>query len=723
MATRIELPKFQAFDANGDPLSGGLVYTYIAGTDTLKATYTDRAAGTENANPVVLDSRGEAVIYGDGSYKFVLKDSAEATIWTFDNIRGINENSLTTIGDYSGDFNAAITDIGATETTLVVDSASTMSGVVTVPTTCSVRVEKGGSIDQSTYALTFNGPFECGPFQAFTGTGTVSFGDNVHEILVEWMGNIDGTADDVQINAAITSASNNQKIKAYAPAYTCSSSIALNKSCTLELGTTIITSTADPAVQITANDVVLRGINRKESQIKNTTATENVIRSVGATRSGITIENLYLEGAGSSYVAQDRESENLIWFGDNPDAGTHSNIVIRDCYLTESLNGILFQFTDDSQIINNTFLNTNNGLRQLNLWSCDRILIEGNTFIDSGGMVNAIEFAHYTDDPCTRCEIIGNTFSGIYTPEVINLTGNKHIVSKNQIKSTGAGNAQGIQLLQASTDTAIVNYENIISENQIELTNAAAAYGIGLKDDGGDFGVKRNIICNNKINHGGAGPGIAQTGTGVNDNLIEGNIILGTGVGAAQDGIYFDSGSTGNTIRNNYISGVGRTGIWGNSAERLTLVGNEVTGSAGVGIQITNGDDHIINYNRVHSNTSHGMDNSSTTKLSFLGNVGHDNGGVQIYNTIDTLANDATPSVASGGPSWLTGGTTTITDFDDGYSGQIITIISEHAITITDGTNIFLNGSANFVMAATDTLTLICKDDLKWYEISRSDNT
>ena len=94
----------------------------------------------------------------------------------------------------------------------------------------------------------------------------------------------------------------------------------------------------------------------------------------------------------------------------------------------------------------------------------------------------------------------------------------------------------------------------------------------------------------------------------------------------------------------------------------------------------------------------------------------------RVTRQIETLANDATPSV-NGGRYFLSGGTTTITDFDDGATGQIITLIAEHAITITDGTNIFLNGSANFTMAATDTLTLICKADNKWYEISRSDNT
>lgn len=102
-------------------------------------------------------------------------------------------------------------------------------------------------------------------------------------------------------------------------------------------------------------------------------------------------------------------------------------------------------------------------------------------------------------------------------------------------------------------------------------------------------------------------------------------------------------------------------------------------------------------------------------------------GGVKRYY-FETLANDATPSIKPSGGTWLetiwtTGGITTITDFDDGVTGQVITIVSAHSITITDGTNIFLSGSANFDMVATDTLTLVQKDDGKWYELSRSDNT
>lgn len=78
--------KQQYFTANGVPLSGGLLYTYEAGTTTPKVTYSDAAATTPNSNPIVLDSRGEATVFWSGSYKVVLKTSIGTTIYTQDNV-------------------------------------------------------------------------------------------------------------------------------------------------------------------------------------------------------------------------------------------------------------------------------------------------------------------------------------------------------------------------------------------------------------------------------------------------------------------------------------------------------------------------------------------------------------------------------------------------------------------------------------------------------------
>lgn len=90
-----------------------------------------------------------------------------------------------------------------------------------------------------------------------------------------------------------------------------------------------------------------------------------------------------------------------------------------------------------------------------------------------------------------------------------------------------------------------------------------------------------------------------------------------------------------------------------------------------------------------------------------------------LIHNIVTLDDTGTPSIKHGAV-FLTGGTTAITDFDDGVEGQVIKILAAHTVTITDGTNIFLNGSANFGMLASDSLMLICKADNKWYELSRS---
>lgn len=68
-------PVFRAFDASGAPLAGGLVYTYEAGTLTLKPSYTDASGSTSNTNPVILDESGEANIWLNGNYKINLADS------------------------------------------------------------------------------------------------------------------------------------------------------------------------------------------------------------------------------------------------------------------------------------------------------------------------------------------------------------------------------------------------------------------------------------------------------------------------------------------------------------------------------------------------------------------------------------------------------------------------------------------------------------------------
>lgn len=88
MAVLAPSPKAQFLDANGNPLVGGKVYTYAAGTTTPLATFTDASATTPNTNPVILDSRGECNLWFSTatSYKVILKDANDVTQWSVDNI-------------------------------------------------------------------------------------------------------------------------------------------------------------------------------------------------------------------------------------------------------------------------------------------------------------------------------------------------------------------------------------------------------------------------------------------------------------------------------------------------------------------------------------------------------------------------------------------------------------------------------------------------------------
>lgn len=87
MAVLTPTPKTQFLTASGAPLVGGKVYTYIAGTTTPQATYTDSTGATPNANPTILDSRGEANIWlGGSTYKIKLTDANDVEIWSVDNV-------------------------------------------------------------------------------------------------------------------------------------------------------------------------------------------------------------------------------------------------------------------------------------------------------------------------------------------------------------------------------------------------------------------------------------------------------------------------------------------------------------------------------------------------------------------------------------------------------------------------------------------------------------
>ena len=132
----------QFFDNAGNPLSGGLLYSYNAGTTTPATTFTSQSGTVANSNPIVLDSSGRPAspVWVDGGklYKFVLRTSTGVLLGTWDNVPGIDDptvfnNMITVTGvnSLSGTSNPPLTGYATGATySFVVQNANT--GPVTI---------------------------------------------------------------------------------------------------------------------------------------------------------------------------------------------------------------------------------------------------------------------------------------------------------------------------------------------------------------------------------------------------------------------------------------------------------------------------------------------------------------------------------------------------------------------------------------------------------------
>lgn len=113
------VPRLTFFANDGEPLSGGLVYVYAAGTGTAKTIYSNEAKTIQITNPMVLNAAGRPIasatdatevnLYYSGSAKFVIVDSLGSTLYTADNVEevapasgGILSFPVTITGGVSG---------------------------------------------------------------------------------------------------------------------------------------------------------------------------------------------------------------------------------------------------------------------------------------------------------------------------------------------------------------------------------------------------------------------------------------------------------------------------------------------------------------------------------------------------------------------------------------------------------------------------------------------
>jgi microcystin-dependent protein len=151
MAVVTPTAKTQFIDAAGAPLAGGKLYTYVAGTTTPQASYTDSSGATANSNPVILDARGEANVWlGESTYKFTLTDANDVEIWTVDYI-----SAPTT----------ALSPVLSGNVTISTDSAGPALKVTQTGTGDVMRVQDSADPDSTPFVINSSG---------YVGLGTVA---------------------------------------------------------------------------------------------------------------------------------------------------------------------------------------------------------------------------------------------------------------------------------------------------------------------------------------------------------------------------------------------------------------------------------------------------------------------------------------------------------------------------------------------------------------------
>jgi hypothetical protein len=173
----------QFFDNDANVLSGGKIYTYLAGTSTPSATYTTSAGSIAHANPIILDSSGrvpggEIWLTNLIQYKFVIKNSSDTLIGTYDNISGINQTVNSENVVYDPPFSGAVqTNVEAklAQTISIKDFGASTSNTAAQNATALLAAEATGANDIYVPPGTYNVTGTTVLTKRYNGPGNISF--------------------------------------------------------------------------------------------------------------------------------------------------------------------------------------------------------------------------------------------------------------------------------------------------------------------------------------------------------------------------------------------------------------------------------------------------------------------------------------------------------------------------------------------------------------------
>lgn len=562
----------QFFDNNGQPLSGGKIYTYAAGTTTPQATYTSALGITPHSNPIVLDSAGRVpggeIWLTDGLvYKFVIETSAAILIGTYDNITGVNSNFVNyTVQEEvqtatAGQTVFTLTTInytpGTNSLSVYVDGVNQYVGTSYLETdsttvTFTPGLHVGAEVKFTTAVQTTTGAVDANNV-GYTAGFTGAVGQTVQTKLEQYVsvkdfGAVgDGVTDDTAALAAAISyqqtsgcilqlvSGKTYLVSSWTP-LTLSSAFYLDgQNSTLQCAnaTRVAFVTCKSSVKIT--NTVFDGWYRVVSNPNTVTETTDNFEFIGNTcinaTSGANNFAYYLlvqNPVNRVVVANNRFFDAkvaAVYIGDNVYANqdTWKNIIITD----NVVDGVTIT-TGPSQIFG--------------------ILVYGRDVFISGNSVNDVECAAgaysssngaygiYTKARYNR--IIGNT---VHSVGVVNNNADPDQFIGINVKGTARG-----------VTTSPNGYSTVVEGNTVQNIGTAGTYGTGISMDHNGVVVDGNWIESGRYGVLAGDPLVAST-----DGIVVTSNHIVVGAGANSRGVEISTYDTHSVLSSNVINAGG----------------------------------------------------------------------------------------------------------------------------------------------------------------------
>ena len=644
---------------------------------------------------------------------------------------------------------AARTSADCVGKTVVVTSALTaaQSDITAAwPTDRALEVKKGGSI-ANTVAFIINGSFSAGLYQVFTGTGAITLSGNTREDYPEWWG-IDGTSDQVQINQAINAFGNSTSI--------------INSGKVVLTGQYVISD----KIWLCNKSVELTGLGFGVSKsgvstyIKWAGAAGGIMIQIQSCRNSI-VRRLRLIGDSIN-----KPLAGISMYVNNPgiDISQNSFNIIEDLWigpydgLDEPATAGVYEFTNGIYFHGSNTGNNYNTFNNIRLGQCQsgvnisQIMFGANYFYglySTGAYIGFATIAPATGtnwffDNSVAFDIqvaqgaylkVGE-FSSEVSRQLADVKSGKLVIS-GAFGTQGCG---GVVIDATGGDPATVILDDFRLYNSGNKTFTNTAFNFSSTNDGSckvfagrnvvgimpymvniattaGYPLQHNIIDLQLTGSMGLA-GVAITGTGGTFTCTATNLYIDLPITIS--GTYTGTGSiTGYTGSNSYyiITTDGTTSFTLSATKGGAPIAT-TAGTPDLTVMRFLMDASFTIYNNLGPNSAGYAETLAANRYDIPTNMKLKKG---LYYGINNLANSAAPTVVNGS-MWNTGGTTTITNFANGTTGQVITILSYHAITITNGINIQLAGAVNFVMKSLDTLTLIQVSSDLWRELHRSVN-